>query len=187
ARIRVGQRLTIPGADAAPSGGGEQLVPSTFLGRAYPGSTVAAANVNKAALLAMDLPSRAETQRTVVQVAREMGVDPRLAQAHAFQESGFNPASVSPANAIGTMQVIPSSGEWASNLVGREINLLDPYDNIVAGVAIIRELKRQFPGNMDYAIAAYYQGAGGVRQHGLYSDTRRYVAQVRAHMSTFAG
>ena len=26
-------------------------------------------------------------------------------------------------------QVIPSSGEWASDLVGRKLNLLDPYDN----------------------------------------------------------
>ena len=124
-------------------------------------------------------------QAMVVQVAREMGVDPALAQAHAYQESGFNHASVSPANAIGTMQVIPSAGEWASQLVGRHLNLMDPYDNVVAGVAIIRPLHKTFPNNLDYAIAGYYQGAAAVQRYGLYPDTQRYVAAVRAHMARF--
>jgi len=93
-------------------------------------------------------------------------------------KSGFNHQSVSPANAIGTMQVIPSSGDWASDLVGRELNLLDPQDNVTAGVAIIGRLVATSP-TVDSAIAGYYQGQSSVRKYGMFDDTRRYVANVR--------
>lgn len=185
ATIYVGQRLTVPAkASAAPAPTTQPLVPSSFLGRTYPEATVASANANKATLLATGVPSRAEMQALVASVARQMGVDPALAQAHAFQESGFNHASVSPANALGTMQVIPSSGRWASDLVGRPLNLLDPLDNVVAGVAIIRYHVRTAP-DLDTAIASYYQGAGSVARNGLYPDTKMYVAAVRALMNRF--
>jgi LysM repeat protein len=185
--IYVGQKLKVPSTAAAtPSTTptSSPLVPDTFMGRTYPEATVASANANKATLLATGVPSRAHMQALVSQVARQMGVDPALAQAHAYQESGFNHASVSPANAIGTMQVIPSSGEWASQLVGRKLNLLDPYDNVVAGVAIIRQLQRTAP-NLEAGIAGYYQGAASVKRNGMFSDTKMYVSNVKAHMNRF--
>ena len=182
AMIRIGQVLTVPGAAAAPT---TTLVGSTFAGRTYPAATVASANQNKATLLAMGVPGKADMQALVVATAREMGVDPALAQAVAYQESGFNQTAVSPANAIGTMQVIPTSGAWASQLVGRQLNLLDPKDNVVAGVAILRQLVKTSP-DLPTAIAGYYQGAAGVAKYGMYPDTRRYVASVQTHMSRFA-
>ena len=187
--IRVGQSLTVPGAgQAAPAAAapaaGTTLVGNTFLGRTYAPTVVASANANKATLLAMGVPSKAEMQAKVAATARSMGVDPRLAQAIAFQESGFNHTSVSPANAIGTMQVIPSSGEWAEQLTGREINLLDPDDNVVAGVAILRQLVTTSP-DLSTAIASYYQGASSVKRNGMFSDTRRYVANIQTHMARF--
>jgi len=121
----------------------------------------------------------------VRQTAIDMGVDPALALAVAYQESGFNHASVSPANAIGTMQVIPTSGDWASDLVGRRLNLLDPRDNVVAGVAILRQLVRTAP-DLPTAIAGYYQGLSSVTRNGMYEDTKRYVANVQSLMSRFA-
>ena len=180
ATIRIGQVLTIPGA-AAPTG----LVGDTFAGRTYPAATVASANQNRATLLAVGVPTRAQMQALVVATARAMGVDPALAQAVAYQESGFNQAAVSPANAIGTMQVIPSSGDWASGIVGRELNLLDPEDNVVAGIAILGRLVTT-SADLPTAIASYYQGQRSVRERGMYPDTRRYVANVQALMSRFA-
>lgn len=181
--IRAGQKLAVPGAApaAAPSA---QLVGNTFAGRTYSSPVVAAANANKATLLAAGVPSKAEMQAKVAATARSMGVDAALAQAVAFQESGFNHTSVSPANAIGTMQVIPSSGEWASQLVGRRLDLLNPDDNVVAGVAILRSLVRTSP-DLPTAIAGYYQGASSVQRNGMYADTRRYVANVQTHMTRF--
>ncbi|MCB2177038.1 MAG: LysM peptidoglycan-binding domain-containing protein [Actinomycetales bacterium] len=182
AMIRIGQTLRIPTASTAVTSG---LVGDTFAGRTYPAATVASANQNKAALLEIGVPSKAEMQALVAATARELGVDPALAQAVAYQESGFNHASVSPANAIGCMQVIPSSGEWASQLVGRDLNLLDPKDNVVAGVVILRQLTAT-AGDTSTAIAGYYQGLASVRRNGMFADTRRYVANVRTLMSRFA-
>jgi len=159
-------------------------VPNTFLGYTYSSGTTAAANQNKAALNAMTVPSRANMQTMVRQVAISMGVDPTLALAHAYVESGFDARAVSPANAVGVMQVIPSSGVWASQMVGRELNLLDPYDNVVAGVAIIRYLDRN-ASSKDQAIAGYYQGLAGVKKNGMKSDTVAYVAKVKAAMARF--
>ncbi|MDO5751660.1 lytic transglycosylase domain-containing protein, partial [Arthrobacter sp.] len=139
---------------------------------------------NKAALLAAPSPSRAQMQELVASTAASMGVDPALAMAFAQQESGFNHQSVSPANAIGTMQVIPSAGEWASGLVGRQLNLLDPQDNVTAGVAIIRALHRG-AASEDIAIAGYYQGQSSVSIHGLFGDTVNYVAGIKANRELF--
>jgi len=69
-------------------------------------------------------------------------------------------------------------------MVGRELNLLDPYDNVVAGVAIIRYLDRN-ASSKDQAIAGYYQGLAGVKKNGMKSDTVAYVAKVKAAMARF--
>jgi len=191
--IRPGQKLSLSGsatvttassAPAAPAAAPTDLVPSTFLHYTYPQHVVANANLNKQALNSMAVPSRAQMQQLVADTARSMGVDPALAQAFALQESGFDQRAVSPANAIGTMQVIPSSGEWASDLVGRQLNLLDPQDNVTAGVAIIRALVRTSP-NLETAIASYYQGQYSVTTQGMYPDTKAYVASVLAHRAGF--
>ena len=94
-----------------------------------------------------------------------------------------NHRAVSPAYAIGAMQVIPSSGEWASALIGRELNLLDPQDNVTAGVVIMRALQRSASSGDD-AIGGYYQGLASVRQHGMFEDTQRYVRNIRHLMRT---
>src|SRR5690625_4787921 len=187
ALIIVGQRLTIPATVTPVSnygGSNDQLVGDTILGRTYPSSVVAAANQIKATLLSMDVPSRGQVQAMVRSVAVEMGVDPALAQAIAQQESGFDARAVSPANAVGVMQVIPSSGEWASDLVGRRLNLLDPQDNVTAGVAILRQLVRTAD-SFDQAVAGYYQGLAGVRRNGMYPDTRNYVSGIKNLMRQY--
>ncbi|MBO3103600.1 LysM peptidoglycan-binding domain-containing protein [Cellulomonas fengjieae] len=187
ALIRIGQTLTIPAAAAAavaPAAPAAASVGNTFAGRTYADSVVAAANANLATLRASATPSKADMQAKIAATARAMGVDPALAQAVAFQESGFNHAVVSPANAIGAMQVIPTSGQWASDLVGRQLNLVNPDDNVTAGVAILRSLVGTAP-DLPTAIAGYYQGASSVKKNGMFADTRRYVANVQTHMTRF--
>lgn len=163
----------------------KQLVTNNYPGYTYAEATVAAANNNKYALLEMkNTPSKAQVQQMIIATAKQMGVNPRLALAHAYIESGFDATAVSPANAIGTMQVIPSSGKWASQMVGRNLNLLNPQDNITAGVAIIRNLQANAD-SLEQGIAGYYQGLGGVRKYGMKPDTVRYVNAVKAAMARF--
>lgn len=187
--IYPGKKLVIPGASvqpasSTPAANVAPLVPSTFLGFSYPAAVVSSANENKALLNASPVPSRQQMRDIVADTARQMGVEPSLALAFAHQESGFDQRAVSPANAIGTMQVIPSSGQWASDLVGRKLNLLDPYDNATAGVAIIKRLIATSK-DMDNAIAGYYQGQYSVSKNGMYDDTKAYVASIKAHQKNF--
>lgn len=125
-----------------------------------------------------DDPSRANVRRVIENTARRHGVDPHLALAISWQEAGWRMHHVSYADAVGAMQVIPSTGRWMSDVVGRRLTLTDTHDNVTAGVALLEILTQAAPERQ--AIAGYYQGLAGVRRHGMYPDTKRYVANVLA-------
>jgi LysM repeat protein len=129
-------------------------------------------------------PSVAQLKTMVADTARRMGVEPSLALAFALQESSFRQNVTSSAGAIGTMQVMPTSGEWASQLVGRQLNLRNTQDNITAGVAIISALLSTSP-SKEIAIASYYQGQYSVTSRGMYDDTKAYVTSVLNHQKSF--
>jgi len=103
----------------------------------------------------------------------------RLAQAVAWQESGWQQSAHSSAGAIGVMQVLPGTGMWMSLYAHRPLDLRDTHDNITAGVTLLRVLLGETRSNRR-AVGAYYQGLAGVRRHGLLPETRRYVANVLA-------
>lgn len=176
ALIHPGQVLRLPGSSKAST---TTSVPDTFNGVKYPRAVAEAAARNRAILARRSVPSRSETKAMIVRTARKHGVDPRLALAVSYQESGWNQRAVSPANAVGAMQVIPQSGQWASSLVGRRLDLLKAQDNITAGVVMLRALGRSTD-SMEKAVAAYYQGLGALQKHGMYSDTKLYVRNVLA-------
>jgi len=194
ALIRIGERLTIPGASGSASSSGASSgrsaasgsakVGSTFAGRTYASSVVAAANANKTTLDSASAPSRSEARRLVSAAAARHGVSASLALAVAYQESGFDQRAVSPANAVGIMQVTPAAGDWAEMLTGKELNLLHAEDNVEAGVVILARLLATSP-STDRAIAGYYQGQTSVRRYGMFTDTRSYVASVTALTSQF--
>ena len=99
--IYPGNKLVIPGAAVQPAAtqpaaNVTPLVPSSFLGFTYPAAVVSSANENKALLNASPVPSRDQMRAIVADTARAMGVDPSLALAFAYQESGFNQRAVSP-------------------------------------------------------------------------------------------
>jgi soluble lytic murein transglycosylase-like protein len=145
---------------------------------------VRAAAANRHYLASRAVPGKEATRRMIVRTAQRYGVSPSLALAVAWQESGWNQRQVSVANAIGTMQVIPSSGRWASELAGRRLNLLNTQDNITAGVVILRALTHSAP-TINQAVAGYYQGLGSVQRNGMYGDTKAYVRSISVLMRRF--
>lgn len=175
--VRLGDTLVIPvrrriattQSDHTRSG-------NSFAGRTYPDSTVGAAARNRAILARRHLPTQAQMRSLIIRKARANGVDPALALAVSWQEAGWQMHHVSVANAIGAMQVIPATGDWISGVVGRRLDLLDPSDNVTAGVVLLRVLTHS--ASERQAVAGYYQGLGSVRAHGMYRDTKQYVANV---------
>ncbi len=86
--------------------------------------------------------------------------DPMFAAGLIRQESTFQADAVSPANAIGLMQVLPKTGK----LLARQLRvrytrdkLFEPDYNIEIGMAYIAGLVRQ-TGALEYAAAAYNAG-----------------------------
>nr|WP_300045397.1 transglycosylase SLT domain-containing protein [uncultured Nocardioides sp.] len=122
---------------------------------------------------------REKVRRVVAGAARNHGVDPQLALAVSWQESGWQMGLVSHADAIGAMQVLPSTGRWMEHYAGRPLDLERLGDNATAGVLLLKVLSRHTH-RRTHKIGAYYQGLGAVRRHGLYDETRAYVADVEA-------
>jgi soluble lytic murein transglycosylase-like protein len=115
----------------------------------------------------------------VLKTARRHRLDPSLALAVAYHESGFQQRVVSPVDAIGVMQVLPSTGRVLSKQYGRKLNLLKAQDNVTAGVLLLQQLVRN-TGSADKALAGYYQGLGSIRVRGLLPQTHAYVRNVNA-------
>ena len=122
---------------------------------------------------------REKVRRVIAGAARSHGVDPQLALAVSWQESGWQMGVVSSARAIGAMQVLPSTGRWMETYAGRRLDLHKLGDNARAGVLLLDVLSRHTQ-RRTHKIGAYYQGLGAVRRHGLYGETRAYVADVEA-------
>jgi soluble lytic murein transglycosylase-like protein len=180
--VMLGATLVIPGGGRTShrtSSGG-----NTFAGRTYSSSVVSAADRTRAQLARRHLPSQAGMRTIIAAKARANGVDPALALAVSYQESGWNMHVVSVANAVGAMQVIPATSVWISGVVGRRLDPTSPSDNATTGVVLLKILTRAASSERQ-AVAAYYQGLRSVRANGMFADTRQYVANVMALKARF--
>ena len=129
------------------------------------------------------------TSSQIASVAAQHGVPASLASAIAWQESGFNNAMVSSANARGVMQIMPGTWDWVNKTLAGS-NPLNPnsaMENVRGGVLYLRQLLNDFGGDENSAIAAYYQGEGAVKSRGLYPETQQYVNSVQALRGRFGG
>ncbi len=129
-------------------------------------------------------PSKSQARAMVAKTARKMGVDPSLALAVAYHESGFQQRVVSPVDAIGIMQVLPSTGRALSRVYGRSLDLRQAQDNITAGVLLLKRLVSS-TGSPDKALAGYYQGLGSIRSRGVLPQTTTYIRNVSALRARF--
>lgn len=114
----------------------------------------------------------------IERVAGEHGIDPRLVHAIIEVESAWDPWVVSRKGAVGLMQLLPETGRRFG-----AANLLNPQENIAAGVRYLRFLLDQFPDDLDHALAAYNAGENNVWDWGgvpPYRETEQYVERIRA-------
>lgn len=108
--------------------------------------------------------------------AKKHSLPPELLAAVVKAESDFRPGITSPRNALGLMQIVPSTGE----LMGAT-NLMDPADNVRTGAKYLRYLHDRFEGDQVMTLAAYNAGEGAVRRFGgvpPYKETREYLRKV---------
>jgi soluble lytic murein transglycosylase-like protein len=132
-------------------------------------------------------PARLSAEQ-IKALAAEHGAPAALAAAIAWQESGFNNAVVSTANARGIMQVMPGTWDWVNrNLAPAPLDPQSAADNVRAGSLYLAQLMKQTGGDLRLAAAGDYQGLSSVRARGMFDDTKQYVDNVLALSARFGG
>lgn len=130
------------------------------------------------------------------------GVEPALALGIIRQESSFDPSTVSPAGALGLMQLLPGTARQVAHQIGYRRPLpslvADTSVNMELGTAYLHGLMVQFDDCTPLAVAAYNAGParvaqwlgenGDPRQPGVdmidwiemipFGETRNYVQRV---------
>ena len=142
--------------------------------RPTPASTATAAPATSA--------DRTYSRRMLRQLLREAAIrhklDPKLVLAVSYWESGWDQSKVSETGARGLMQVQPDTAKEAGpSLLGRPVDIQDPYDNADVGAAILRQNLDTFK-DPAMALAAYYQGPTSLRDSGMFPDTQQYVQGI---------
>ncbi len=140
----------------------------------------------------------------IAHVAERYGLDPFLVAAVVKAESGYDPAALSPAGAVGLMQLMPDTAEWVTSLGSwqgsPEPELTDPADNLELGTCYLEFLTGSFGGEIRPALAAYNAGqgvvgewveaAGGEEEFELtdipYPETRAFVERVEHYRELYS-
>ena len=119
------------------------------------------------------------------------------------QESGFDPDAVSPARAVGLMQLMPDTARPLAEelaLPRDDAHLTSPTYAIRVGARALRRLLDRFHGNVPLAVAAYNGGPESVerwasRAPGMqidtfveripFKETRDYVVRVMGNVARY--
>jgi LysM repeat protein len=128
------------------------------------------------------------TASQIGQISSANGVSGSLADAIAWQESGFNNDLVSSADARGIMQITPGTWSWIQNSLntGTPLAPASATDNVRGGSIMLNWLLNQTGGNAAMAAAGYYQGLSSVQRNGMFPDTQQYVQNVMSLQQHFA-
>ncbi len=136
-------------------------------------------------------------------------VEQSVVYAIARQESAFNQAVVSPAQAYGLMQVTPDAGRYVCKRAGVSFDLsrmkTDPVYNAALGAAELGGLLEDYRGSYILTFAAYNAGRGSVKKwierYGdprdpkidavdwveqiPFSETRNYVQRIMENLQVY--
>lgn len=130
-------------------------------------------------------------------------IDPFLVSSVIRQESIFNPRIVSPAGAIGLMQIMPYTGKEVAQKLGESFttdSLYLPMTNIRYGARYLRHLLDEFNDNLVLVIAGYNGGPNNAARwfdHNKnedfdlfiedieFTETRTYVKKVLSNYWTY--
>lgn len=136
----------------------------------------------------------------IVKEALKNKIEPEWAFAIARRESSFMPDAVSPANARGLMQVLPSTAKYLEKRRITARQLLDANTNVKIGNKYLRYLMNKLNNNSILATASYNAGWRRVKQwlpenEALeadiwvelipYKETRNYVKAVMAYKQIY--
>ena len=131
----------------------------------------------------------------VTKYSTKYNLDPSLVYSTINVESSFNSDSISKSNAMGLMQLLPTTAnDIATRLNKFEYNILDPDTNIEFGCYYLRYLLDMYNGNLDYAIIAYNAGLGTLNnwlENNIsmddipYQETKEYLKKIKFNIKIY--
>ncbi len=114
-------------------------------------------------------------RQLVEEYAKKYSIDPNLVYAVILAESMFKKDSISRANAMGLMQIIPLTGKYIASLAGiKDFSpemLMDPDINLGLGIKYLSMLGNQYSGNLVLMLAHYNAGPVNLNSWLSRSDT----------------
>jgi hypothetical protein len=113
--------------------------------------------------------------------AQKHGVDQKLIAGVIEAESNYDAKAVSRKNALGLMQLLPSTAARYA-----VTNIFDPAQNIDAGTHYLKDLLEKYRGNVSFALAAYNAGPEMVDRYGgipPFAETQHYVRSITAKLA----
>jgi soluble lytic murein transglycosylase len=141
---------------------------------------------------------------TIQKLAAERDLDPYLVVALIRQESLFDPKAISPASALGLMQLLPSTAIRVATQLGlpppTHEKVFEPDLNLRLGTHHLKELFQRYANNVVKAIAAYNAGENAVARWEKqinaadedefieripYAETRLYVKLVLRNLRVY--
>jgi soluble lytic murein transglycosylase len=142
---------------------GENVKAVMVLQRAHPDFTAYQGNEAPREVFEIFFPL-IEWEQIKKEAARN-NLDPYVVAGLIRQESVFDPRAHSRANALGLMQLLPSTGKLVARKQGSSLisadQLYNPQLNIKLGTAYLADMINKF-GRIEYAAAAYNGGPGRV-------------------------
>lgn len=152
-----------------------------FFTVSWPRTAAAAAELPPLARAGCPALNRGSAWELALHGASATGLPARLIGEVMRRESGYDPCAVSPAGAMGLMQLMPAT---ASDL-GVE-NPFDPLQNVLAGSRFLRQMLDRYQGDLARALGAYNAGPARVDAFGgvpPFPETRRYVADILTRLN----
>ena len=140
-----------------------------------------------------------EYKEEIKLASEEYSLDKYFVCAVICAESRFDAGAVSRSGAVGLMQLMPDTAEWAAKKMGLknydEKMLYDPKTNISIGCWYLKYLNGLFDGDGRKIIAAYNAGPakvqewinGGRMDDIPYKDTEKYLENVRIYYEIYKG
>lgn len=115
-------------------------------------------------------------------LAEKHGVDPRLIKCIIRVESDFNPEAVSPAGAMGLMQLMKETADY--------YYIKDPFNpeqNVDVGIRHFKSLLNYFKNDIPLSLGAYHAGIGRVKKRMSIPPIQATIDYVNVIMSLYTG
>lgn len=136
-----------------------------------------------------EIPFDVSFQHFVWELCEQYGVECSTVYGIMYHESRFKPEVVSATDDYGLMQINAVNHTWLSEELGRQLDFLDPYDNVEAGVHFLSKVRKETLVDTLMVYSLGETGAARARGRGVYQTrcVEELVHDIAHYREVLAG